>query len=296
MTEERPVVFECEGERLLGILHAGRDNSVLGVVIVVGGPQYRVGAHRQFVLMARAIAAAGFAVLRFDYRGMGDAEGDVRPFDAVDDDIRAAVDFLAADQPRLRSFVIIGLCDAASASMIYAATDPRVKGQVLLNPWVRSERGEARAYVKRYYLQRLMQKSFWIKLFSGTADVSRSLREFFSTIRKASSATKPAPMDDADFVSRMETGLQGFDGANLILISEHDLTAAEFVDLCETDRRWKQTVHKKNTQFQNVSGADHTLARREKLAYVNSIMVDWLRELDPAGVGNTTGQTDSTTD
>ena len=44
------------------------------MVIVVGGPQYRAGSHRQFTLLARHIAAAGYPVLRFDARGCPELE------------------------------------------------------------------------------------------------------------------------------------------------------------------------------------------------------------------------------
>jgi len=52
-----------------------------GVLIVVGGPQYRVGSHRQFLLLSRRLAAEGHPVMRFDYRGMGDASGAMRGFE-----------------------------------------------------------------------------------------------------------------------------------------------------------------------------------------------------------------------
>ena len=42
-----------------------------GMLIVVGGPQYRAGSHRQFTLLARDVAATGVPTMRFDYRGMG---------------------------------------------------------------------------------------------------------------------------------------------------------------------------------------------------------------------------------
>jgi alpha/beta superfamily hydrolase len=48
------------------------------VLVIVGGPQYRAGSHRQFTLLARSLAEQGFAVLRFDYRGMGDSTGAMR--------------------------------------------------------------------------------------------------------------------------------------------------------------------------------------------------------------------------
>ncbi len=73
---EVPVVFPCGSDRLVGMLHRGdtdrrRQRGV--VVVVAGGPQYRAGAHRQFVSLARKLAQHGYPVLRFDLRGMGEA-------------------------------------------------------------------------------------------------------------------------------------------------------------------------------------------------------------------------------
>ena len=49
------------------------------VVIVVGGPKYGVGSHRQFVTTARYVAAAGYPVLRFDYPSKGDSSYHRKP-------------------------------------------------------------------------------------------------------------------------------------------------------------------------------------------------------------------------
>ena len=78
---ERALTFDCCGERLVGVVSEPALAGKLGVVVVVGGPQYRVGSHRQFVLFARRLATEGVAVLRFDYRGMGDATGRPRQFE-----------------------------------------------------------------------------------------------------------------------------------------------------------------------------------------------------------------------
>jgi len=86
---ERPLLFDCEGERLVGMLALPEKPSRVAVIVVVGGPQYRAGAHRQFVQLSRRLAEAGFPALRFDYRGMGDSSGMPRTFEECGPDIAA---------------------------------------------------------------------------------------------------------------------------------------------------------------------------------------------------------------
>jgi alpha/beta superfamily hydrolase len=78
--DERAFSFRCENSWLYGIASLPEQASSRGVLIVVGGPQYRVGSHRQFALLARHLAEHGVPVMRFDYRGMGDSVGDIRTF------------------------------------------------------------------------------------------------------------------------------------------------------------------------------------------------------------------------
>ena len=131
---EHALTFDCEGESLVGILSGAGLPAGRGVLIVVGGPQYRVGSHRQFALLARHLAKHGVPTLRFDYRGMGDSDGEVRTFERVGEDIRCAIDRFFASVPGLKDVVIWGLCDAASAALFYAHQDARVSGLILLNP------------------------------------------------------------------------------------------------------------------------------------------------------------------
>jgi alpha/beta superfamily hydrolase len=90
--KEQVLTFICAGEPLVGVACVPDKARSTGVVVVVGGPQCRVGSHRQFLLLSRALASAGYLVLRFDYRGMGDSCGEIRNFENVDDDIAAAID------------------------------------------------------------------------------------------------------------------------------------------------------------------------------------------------------------
>lgn len=179
MSVETPLLFDCGGEELLGILHRPHDpNLRIGLLLVVGGPQYRVGSHRQFVLLARDLAAAGIPVLRFDYRGMGDSAGEVRDFERVDEDIRCALDTFYAQVPGLERVVLWGLCDAAAANAFYALGDDRVVGQIACNPWARTQEGEAQAFIKHYYLQRVLSAAFWRKVLTLEFDAVGAARDF----------------------------------------------------------------------------------------------------------------------
>ena len=91
---EEALVFSAGGEELLGIIAKPEIPQDCGVLIVVGGPQYRVGSHRQFLLLSRRLASEGYPSMRFDYRGMGDSGGAMRDFDDISDDIGAAIEAL----------------------------------------------------------------------------------------------------------------------------------------------------------------------------------------------------------
>ncbi len=285
---EHVLLLDCEGDRLVGILHrpdearAGAAASRrMGVVVVVGGPQYRVGSHRQFALMARAFCTAGYPVLRFDYRGMGDSEGEPRSFEDVDADIGVAVDALLREIPQLEGVLLWGLCDAAAACSIYAnRKDPRISALVLANPWVRSPAGEAKAYLKHYYLQRLLQRSFWQKLARGAFNPLRALRGllgmYAQTLSK-SEAGSPAGRRRS-FVERMYMGLQGTPVPVLFLISEVDLTAKEFVDHCGSRREWQALLRQPRIRSEPLAGVDHTFSGAQSMQSVIGVCLQWMSQ------------------
>lgn len=281
MSTETPLVLECEGRKLLGILHVPEQAARRGVIIVVGGPQYRVGSHRQFVLLARHLAEQGTAVLRFDYRGMGDADGPAVDFRYTAPDLRAAVDALAAAVPSLRSFALWGLCDAASGILMYVRSDPRIGGLALANPWVRSESGIARAYIQHYYLGRLLSADWWRALLTGRVNVGAALSDFFSKLGAAVSgrrgdAAAVRTDDRPAFQDQMLAGLEAFAGPVLLILSGKDLTAAEFVDHARASGRWTKALARRNVSRAELAPADHTFSRREWRDQVAAATSQWL--------------------
>jgi uncharacterized protein len=240
------------------------------VVMVVGGPQYRVGSHRMYVTIARALAGAGVAVLRFDCRGMGDSDGTFTSFENLDDDIRSAVDAAVALGYSQR-IVLFGLCDAASAVSMYGYRDPRVSGLVLLNPWVRTPGGEAKAKLRHYYGMRVWQAESWRRLFQGRINVLQAAKSFLTNVRRASTTEA-----SVGFVDRMLGGLSAFGGPVEILLSTADLTAQEFGGLTNSSDRWRKLISQENLAITNVVDADHTLSDASAMDYAVSRLLDFV--------------------
>ena len=274
-----------DGARLGGILHTSAGPATVGVVLVVGGPQYRVGSHRQFVLLARDLAAAGFAVFRFDYRGMGDSDGDARSFEQIDADIRSAIDGLQEALPGIREIAIWGLCDGASAGLLYAGRDSRVTRLILVNPWVRTDETLARAYVSEYYGRRILDPEFWRKLLRGQVRIRASLFSFLGMLRRTL-GRRPAVPDAPGAAlgaaagellpERLGKALAAFRGRTLLILSGRDLTAGEFRDVARTPA-WQPLLGRANvTQF-TLDAADHTFSRRVWRDEVARRCAEWLR-------------------
>lgn len=278
MSTEVPVCFRVGADWVYGMVHEASPASSRAVLIVVGGPQYRVGSHRQFVLLARALARAGITALRFDYRGMGDSEGTPRTFEQIDEDIRGAVDFLFARMSTLREVALWGLCDAASAVAMYARADARVSGLVLVNPWVRSEAGLARAYLRHYYWRRLLDASFWRKLLRGRFQWAESWRSLVGLVAtsRAPSVAGAAVSASVPFTERMHSGIERFPGRILLLLSGDDITAQEFADLVQRSPAWRRLMKAPRVTRRELPLANHTFARREWRDQVAQWTIEWV--------------------
>lgn len=276
---EAALVFPVAGERLLGVVARPDGPRDCAVLLVVGGPQYRVGSHRQFLLLSRRLAAEGYPVMRFDYRGMGDSGAAVRSFDAVGEDIGAAIDAFLEACPGVRRIVLWGLCDGASAALLHvqASRDPRIAGLVLLNPWVRSEASLAQTHIKHYYGQRLLQRAFWVKLLSGKMQIVRSLRGLLGNAMLARGTG--SPRQSRSFQDLMAEGWRQFDGEVLLILSGQDYTAKEFLEYVASDVAWSGVLDSRKLSRVDVADADHTFSSEELRSRVENETLKWLAKL-----------------
>jgi exosortase A-associated hydrolase 1 len=315
---EEGLRFGCQGDSLVGVLArpvVSRDD--VGVVVAVGGPQYRVGSHRQFVLLSRRLAEAGYPALRFDVRGMGDSTGEFPGFEALGPDLQAAVAALQAAAPGVQRVVVWGLCDAASAAMMQARDLHALAGLVLLNPWTRNLDTHARTEVKQYYAQRLFDPVFWRKLLSGRVRVVQAARELSVKLArslrashgqrlkrkadlaeggkpaarsakgaqaaKAAKAPRAAQAAQADFRERMALGALACAAPQLYVLSGRDHVSAEFVDYARGHVGLSRLWARADVERLDLPQADHTFSSAELRAAVEKATLRWLDQLPRPG-------------
>lgn len=277
---EAPVSMRCDSDTLRGVLALPLEGACdTAVVFVVGGPQYRVGSHRQFVHLARSLAEAGFATLRFDVRGMGDSDGARRSFEDIGPDIQAAV-AATRQHTGAQRVVLWGLCDGASAALLYlhATQDPQVAGLILANPWVRTEEGLAKTQLRHYYGRRLLSSHFWSEFFRGRV-AGQAARDLLRNLRLAllgSPGPRSASGAVPDYRERMARAWQGFNGPILLVLSENDYTAKEFLVHTAEQRSWQGALSCPKVRRFDAIGADHTFSSEASRAAVAKACIDWL--------------------
>ena len=226
--KRRHVAFGCNGDTLIGTFDPAA--ATAGLLIVTGGNELRCGPYGSHAELARMISAAGFPVMRFDRRGVGDSSGYNAGFSHSADDIAAAIAQFRSAFPKLRQIAAFGNCDAASALML--AHGKGCDALVLANPWTFEPEPDAEpeaepqpqmtpGAIRAHYLRRLTDPRALLRLLTGKVKVhamAGSLAE----------AVKPPP-PPSSLAQEMAAGLAQFAGAVTLLIAEHDRTGQVFL-------------------------------------------------------------------
>jgi dienelactone hydrolase len=147
----------------------------LAVIILNTGIIHRVGHHRMYVPFSRALADAGYIVLRFDFSGIGDSDkraDSLPPLESNLSDIKEAIDWLEVTG-QIKRVVLLGLCSGADNGVLYAANDPRVVGLVLMNPSI----PPTRKYLRDYISRRLLRVRSLLNFAFGQSHVRKMLVE-----------------------------------------------------------------------------------------------------------------------
>ena len=130
--------LELNGERIFAGIHLPARPASRAVVMCHPLGEEKLWAHRVFVSFARDLAAAGFAVLRFDFRGEGDSD---RLFEEADFETRVqdaclAVDAVCGLNSNVTEVSLLGLRLGASVATVAATRRDHVSQLVLWDPVV----------------------------------------------------------------------------------------------------------------------------------------------------------------
>jgi exosortase A-associated hydrolase 1 len=216
----RLIEFPCAGETLMGSLDEAP--GATGLLIVSGGNEVRMGAHRGMATLAARVAEAGYPVFRFDRRGIGDSTGDNQGFESSIHDIAAAAATFTATTPQLRRLVAFGNCDAATALALFHSV-AGIDALLLANPWVidTSDELPPAAAIRARYAERVRDPKQWLRLVRGGVDISK----LFKGLLKAS---KNESQNDSGLAVRMAQALAASGTPTTILLARGDNTAIAF--------------------------------------------------------------------
>jgi hypothetical protein len=131
------IAFTAEGVTCEGMfVHPNSVTSAPGLVICHPHPLYGGDMENSVVRgLAEAFAAAGLAVLRFNFRGVGKSTGHYNEGVGEQEDAKAALGWLTA-QPEVdpdRLF-LAGYSFGARVALAVASSDPRVCGFIVVAP------------------------------------------------------------------------------------------------------------------------------------------------------------------
>lgn len=211
----RLIAFACAGAELAASIDSAE--GATGLVMVTGGSQTRVGSHRMYERLSKALAENGYPSLRFDRRGVGDSAGDDPGFRDSGPDIEAAAAAMRHQCPALSRVVGFGLCDGATAIALFGKA-AGLDALILVNPWLVETASDepAPAAVRRHYRRRLLSRAGWKKILSGAVDWSKLLKG----VRRIS-----APQHGSALARETASALRAGGLRAWLILAEDDATA-----------------------------------------------------------------------
>jgi exosortase A-associated hydrolase 1 len=246
----RILSFDCQDSTLAATLDEG--DATTGLLIVSGGNEIRMGAHRGMATLSQALNHLDYPAFRFDRRGIGDSEGENGGFLTSAPDIEAAVAAFKHHCPKLTRIVAFGNCDAASALLLRAV--PGIDALVLANIWIVEPTDDLPppAAIRARYVERLGDPKAWFGLFTGAINLRKLAGGLFKIARK-----QPPRLNSLS--RQVAAGLVQFPGPVTILLAERDGTALAFSDAWQKPD-YAEVRERSTIRLIKIDSASHSFA------------------------------------
>ena len=256
------------GDRLLhGILHV--PDAIIStkaiVIFINGGPQTRVGSHRLYTQLARYLCHRSLFVLRFDYEGLGDSDGDFLGFRFAKPSIGAVLDYVDTRFGKHIRKILWSLCDGATASILYGPEyKDAIAGILICNPYLSDDVTSSQTKIKHYYMKAMLKPGFWRRLLFFDFRPLESLIGLFDSIAKGYGYRNLFRLlgfeSNIRLCYKFFESMEKFEGRIGIILSTNDFIALEFHDLYSQWQNKKLRSSNKNISVAYIQNADHTFS------------------------------------
>jgi alpha-beta hydrolase superfamily lysophospholipase len=274
---ERTVQFGSRGS-LIGIVTEpaqGPDGDRPAIVILNTGTMHRVGHHRMYVSMARRLAQSGHTVLRFDFAGIGDSARHTSGQSLLKSnlaDILAASSLLES-KFRARRMILVGLCSGADHSILYAHSDPRVIGTVLIDPYIPA----TVQYFVHYIARRLLQFRRWKRFRFRQSKIVRRLAEWIVQALRVHADPQHLGFEEPDVQASLGGAYKAAVDAGLRLLvvctGRHDAPRQTYRE--QFVKAYGGVTFGDLLQLEFFEDADHTFSSARQREKLNDLVEQW---------------------
>jgi pimeloyl-ACP methyl ester carboxylesterase len=294
LMKEEAVLFG-ETRSLVGIMThpaSGNGNRLSPAVILLNpGIVHRVGPGRIYVKIARALAAIGFVVLRFDFSGIGDSgvRRDHLQFEkSAVREAQDAMDWLNATRG-IQHFILLGGCSGARIALETACRDVRVVGAVLMNFPMGDddEGGEGDRNLERmnrraaysYWNFALFDLKSWRKLLTGTANYRNLIRVLRFQAKSKVTSGRNMSHQATQFQAQLRQ-LAGRDVHTIFVCSEGDLCLDDLREAA--GRELKRLSALGRLTLKVIPRSDHTFSSLYDQERLLQVILELLSSANPA--------------
>jgi hypothetical protein len=182
--------------------------------------------------------------------------------------------------PEMDEVILWGGCNAASGIMINAYRYPEVTGMIISNPFAHTEATQA-ATVRKHYIRRLRDPTFWIKVFKLRFNPLPYLRTGLKRVVRKVLPQQPDASGSKSgqhglYIERMLSGLKRFRGDILLIMSGQSLTSEEFDVLVANSVDWQKAYKSALIRREDIKIADQAFSTPEARNELISKSRDWL--------------------
>ena len=296
-----------QGHYLFGMYHSPAKRQLVkktAIILISPGVKMRVAPHRLYNQMAEQFSANGFPVLRFDFWGVGDSEGEC-PEELLADlygeiqvgryvqDCQCAMQWLSGEKG-IDRFVLGGLCGGAITGLLAGADDPRCVGLLSLGIPVildslnvdqsRYMTQWQRGAIRKTYFRKLISPGAWLRLLTFKSDLGLIWRSVFRLSSPNSAPGKEQESEQTEksnlnphfapkFFALLERGCPA-----LLIFSGSDRLLYEYEEKFASRHRKRLESTQTGLKLHVVPNANHILSRREWKQNMMEQACNWLKK------------------